>query len=510
MMPLPWPRILGWPYRAGGEVLGPEPIPDSDPAYAGAMRLAVSTLSPNGDDDSIALAVFRNGQIEAIERVRNGEIIATTSSILSAYEVIDLLPVFAGVKRDVFDDCDLFYCVRAGNRVRLRWPLDAQPPESDFLEYIIYWSGGDAPAFDPGKITFLNFKAAPCTVTFNIVKNEDDVLCWDGPNNVTPIVIGGDFQTGYNDETGEWDYDGTLLPSAFSGTWSVGDSVTIEYAADGSIISCVVASPTSGLAKLTSIPRKQQSEFTTQPLATGTYRFGLGYKDRFGNERKPDERKVATVTTKAAPDPPVISNIAFDAEARALTADFDAAPVLVFSNWLHGMNTERGLIAWQRPFDIASAEAWQSPPLWAGRWKLAFVRRVNGIDSIPVFYSFTLVRLDDGSLAQLPAMTNPRGLIATARASAEIVVTWFGGSPLVEVEYSDDDGETWQSFGEFETPEPLTIAGTNGVTYLIRARSKAVSEDETTLAVGEWETVSVTADGAAPTGSQTLTAEAMF
>ena len=206
--------------------------------------------------------------------------------------------------------------------------------------------------------------------------------------------------------------------------------------------------------ELAVLTRREQCEYITASLDSGTYAFRIEYRDTWGNES--DEGETSSVTLTSPPAAPAIDSSSWNATTGVLTLTFDTSDELTL--WANYVRTgdQTDLIWWDCPFDFKriGSSQWVSRKLWPGRWRILATRHlVYGVESIGVEHAFTLVE-SGSSLVKLAAFGNPVHARAVPEADAVISVewSWEGDAPegtYVEIQYRQDDGE-WVSEGAQE------------------------------------------------------------
>ena len=207
--------------------------------------------------------------------------------------------------------------------------------------------------------------------------------------------------------------------------------------------------------ELAVLTRREQCEYITASLDSGTYAFRIEYRDTWGNES--DEGETSSVTLTSPPAAPAIDSSSWNATTGVLTLTFDTSDELTL--WANYVRTgdQTDLIWWDCPFDFKriGSSQWVSRKLWPGRWRILATRHlVYGVESIGVEHAFTLVE-SGSSLVKLAAFGNPVHARAVPEADAVISVewSWEGDAPegtYVEIQYRQDDGE-WTPTGNSET-----------------------------------------------------------
>lgn len=262
------------------------------------------------------------------------------------------------------------------------------------------------------------------------------------------------------------------------------------------------------------IPFRSVTQYLTDELADGTYKFWLQFKDRLTNQGvspSPDTGKIITITVASPPPTPEVE-WAYDSATRKITFELDDSVyrVRLFSNYLfgHGFLT-RPTRLHSLPRTKEGAGDYDSTELWAGDWVIhVHCQNAAGILSDPFEIALTLVE-DDGVLIELTTAPTLLDLSLVPVASADISISWYPAVDIdegqfVEIWVSDDDGETYSL--ETTTDEsPYLFTGVDGTTYFIKIRVVYPQGDSSSYGpfIGP---ESVTADGSPPEGDQTLTA----
>jgi len=261
------------------------------------------------------------------------------------------------------------------------------------------------------------------------------------------------------------------------------------------------------------VDMRDEVEYYTEALTAGTYQFCLALVDQVGNEGTPGA--AVSVTIAAIPDAPTVAgheaaaDYGFDGSAINVDVVVDAGCELaVYSNWLAGHSglLERAQTLHTYPIIDSGGGVYASQALWAGVWEFRFY----SVSSAGVHSEATEVRFElidnAGTLEMVDDVEDAPVLEASPQAAAVIYLNWFE-TPMdydVEIEVSEDDGDTWSAAETLTAGETnTTYAGVDDTEYVFRARF--VSEDG---ASGPWsETAEATADGTGPDGDTDLTAE---
>lgn len=273
---------------------------------------------------------------------------------------------------------------------------------------------------------------------------------------------------------------------------------------------------------LATIRNRARMRFVTSALEAGTYRFAIAYRDSVGNQSTIGG--VTELEIVAAPIAVTGLAASYSEVTRKVTLTWtnpegqasDVVSLVVFDNvpifggdgsqFGEHANSDFALRAGHAAPD---GESWESSTLWEGVWRFGVRAMLSDGTLGPSGEVVVALGMDGGDLVEVDVPPAERPILerVVAIAGAKYVATWrIGGDNLDDVDEWKivEDGSEVATVATGELLRGVTYtsgAKSDGTTYEIRVRAYQGA------AYRESNAISVTVDGAAPSGDGVIAAE---